>query len=263
MSLTVLEVPKKPEEFNSFIYNIPKLEEQQVIISFTDLKNCTRIERIFDVNKYGNGRITYNNQIHQYDHKYFGMVKRIEHAEDANTRKEEQLFDAIRHKTPYTARSILKTHISPDCKNDNGWTPLMMACYHGEIKTVEFVLEANPNINARDYQEWTAMMFAARYGNGYALDKLLQVGANPDLKNYQGSTAMMLAARNGYYHIVKSLLDAGADRSLKNQDGKTAYDLAQKYRKDGHSYTKDSCHHETSQLLELLKPATTMGKASK
>ena len=253
MSLTVLNVPGKPEEFNSFIYNIPKLKEQQVIISFTDLNNCTRIERIFDVNKHGDGRITYNKQIHDYHHKYFDMVTRIEHAERANKRQEEELFDAIRNQYSYTVRGILKTHISPDCKNYNGWTPLMLAAYYGEIKTVEFVLQAGADINAQDQKEWTAIMFAARHGKGYALDKLLQAGANPNLQNDKGWTALMMAARYGYYHTVSNLIDAGADRSLKNKDGQTAEDLAKKYRKEGHSHCTDSCIHDVNKLLELFK----------
>ena len=253
MSLTILTVPDRPERFNSFIYNIPKLEEQQVIIAFTDLDDTTRIERIFDVNKYGDGRITFS-KIQDYHEKDFPMVDRIERAERTNRRTEKQLFEAVRQQKPFVVRGILKTHISPDCTNPRGQTPLMMAAYYGDTQSVEFILEANPQLNVQDHRGWTALMMAARHGKGQPLDLLLDAGANPDLQNREGTTAMMMGARNGYYHIVKSLLDARANRFLKNQAGLTAAQIADKYINEGSSYCKELNRGDILKLLSVQLP---------
>ena len=215
MTLTILTVPDRPERFNSFIYNIPKLEEKQVIIAFTDLDDATRIERIFDVNKYGDGRITYS-KIHKYHEKDFPMVKRIKRAEHANKRAEEELFEAVRSQSSYIARRILKTHISPDCKNEHAQTPLMIAARNGYSLSTEFILQAGADINAQDHHGWTALMMAARYGHDKIVKRLLDAGANPDIQMKNNWTALMNAARNNHTEIVKLLLNAGADHTLLN-----------------------------------------------
>ncbi|WP_319782078.1 formyltransferase family protein [Oceanisphaera sp. IT1-181] len=80
-------------------------------------------------------------------------------------------------------------------KNEKGWSPIIVAAYHGRKDIIEFLLERGANINDRNYRGTTVLMYAKDY-----------------------------ALRSKDYNIISFLLDKGADSRLRDWSGKTVYD---------------------------------------
>ena len=74
---------------------------------------------------------------------------------------------------------------------------------------------------------WTPLIVAAFHGNEEVVRLLVEAGANKDAKTLDlGATALIMAAENNNEAVVQLLLDAGADKDVKDNDGKTALDVA-------------------------------------
>ena len=94
-------------------------------------------------------------------------------------------------------RTLIHEDFSPSAKDDDSWTPLHYACWHGKETVVRVLLE--------DWQ-----------------------GA-PAEPTDQGSTALHFAARNGYPEVVKVLLACPVvDVNGIDGDGETALSLCEK-----------------------------------
>ena len=131
-----------------------------------------------------------------------------------------------------------------DCEDENGWTPLMMACERPDMaEAVTRLVEAGANMELVNKQGDTALLIACRNGNiACALSLLIaarrvQSSANPpDSKaslsrpnkaNYMGDRALDRACASGNCLIlVRALLDACAVPALRRLDGSTALHVA-------------------------------------
>ena len=98
-----------------------------------------------------------------------------------------------------------------DIGNDNGTTPLMMACMDGFAEIAEKLLSGgNVDINCADKRGDTPLLHATVGGASALVSRLLEV---PDIKinqaNKNGDTALMCAANDGHTEIVARLLQCG------------------------------------------------------
>jgi methionyl-tRNA formyltransferase len=98
----------------------------------------------------------------------------------------------------------IKTYISNfDEKDENGWTPLIVACYNGSIKVAE---------------------------------ELLRLGADPNLTNLNGTTPLMFAKdfaiNSGNTALIILLKKAGAITTLRDIYGKSVIDYLYKPEHD-------------------------------
>lgn len=109
--------------------------------------------------------------------------------------------------------------------NEMGFDPLMIACYRGQTKCAEFLVEQGVNPN-RSSAEGSALQAACYQNNTELAAFLVKKGADLNTQGPDGNTALMYAVLNQNLKLVKILVKAGADLMIKNKDNQTAYTLA-------------------------------------
>jgi len=82
-----------------------------------------------------------------------------------------------------------------DLEDVNGWTPLMVAAYHGSTEVASWLISAGATLGHQNRRGKTALMYAKSH-----------------------------AEISGNLQIVEALLRAGADTAAKDQDGLTVLD---------------------------------------
>jgi ankyrin repeat protein len=142
------------------------------------------------------------------------------------TAQEKNVFDIARSGTLTEIQNLNKSN--PDLinsLNENKTSPLILACYRGNIEVAKFLIENVKNINYNS-DMGTALM-AATYKNQPQLVKLLlEKKANPDATDANGITALSLAVQFKNTELVKLLLEYKADKTIKDNKGKTAFEYA-------------------------------------
>ncbi|ARC91065.1 formyl transferase [Vibrio coralliilyticus] len=75
-------------------------------------------------------------------------------------------------------------------KDVNGWSPIIVAAYHGHINIVEYLVSVGADINDRNYKGTTVFMYAKNFAESSGcydiLDRLISLGADPKLKDLKG-----------------------------------------------------------------------------
>lgn len=110
--------------------------------------------------------------------------------------------ELIRHFLAGFQDPVDKTWSEPpdiDMRDNEGRTPLHLACQHGQLEAVNTLLTIPKTLTTRP--------------------------ANADVQDKRGRTALHYAAEGGNYEIVKELLFQGADPGLLDKNGMAAEDL--------------------------------------
>lgn len=98
-----------------------------------------------------------------------------------------------------------------------GWTPLMTASYHGNVKIVEYLIKEGADLDIRaEVEKPHPSMAYVDSGNNLRSD-------------FIGFTALHFAAYYGNTEAAKVLIDNGAKTSMQDEKGYTAYDYARQY----------------------------------
>lgn len=140
--------------------------------------------------------------------------------------QETSFFNIARKGSVEEAQSYIKVY--PNCVNQvnqNGFSPLILACYNGNDAMVEFLLANNADLNYVS-PEGTALMAATVKGNEKMVELFLKKKANPDLTNQAGITALMYAVQFKNIKIIHLLLEFKANKSLVDLEGRTAFEYA-------------------------------------
>lgn len=101
-----------------------------------------------------------------------------------------------------------------DAPNDEGETPLLLACRNQNAYLVEILLKAGADPNRKLLDGFSPLHYAASEGNDAIARALLQGGADGNLRNMDGETPLILAAREGHNDMTALLLQNGADANL-------------------------------------------------
>lgn len=109
--------------------------------------------------------------------------------------------------------------------NSDGWTPLILAAYHGHTDCVQALLPVS-DPNHQDKYGTTALIYASEYGRLGCVRALLAV-SDPNHQDNDGRTALMGAASSGYMRCVKELLPVSV-HGCQDKDGDTALMCASK-----------------------------------
>lgn len=139
---------------------------------------------------------------------------------------QQDIFDVARKGTVEEVKTIMKQN--PDIINsinDAGYSPLILACYKGNVAVAIFLIKNVKDINGNSLMG-TPLMAAVVKGNLEIVEQLLENKANPNLTDANGTTALIYAVQFKNSPIVKLLLDYKADKSKIDNKGKTAFEYA-------------------------------------
>lgn len=138
----------------------------------------------------------------------------------------KSIFDIARKGSLEEIEVFLKTNPNTiDVVNNNGFTPLILACYSGNNKVATHLIEKGCNINYKS-EMGTALMAAVVRGNTEMVNILLNHNADINSTDDNGVTALLFAVQFTNVEIVKILLNHKADKTLMDKEGKTAFEYA-------------------------------------
>lgn len=115
---------------------------------------------------------------------------------------------------------------SIDQSDEHGYTPLILACYHGNEEVVRFLLDKVDDINGSS-NYGTPLMAAVVKGDENIVELLLKRNADTDIPDSNGTTALHYAVMFKNYDIIKLLIEARANVTLKDNRGRSALEYAQ------------------------------------
>ncbi len=146
-----------------------------------------------------------------------------------------QLLTTATHKGSVEVLSALfDKGASPNVKNVNGQTLLILACFYSHHKVVKLLLKRGADIKCHDHHQRTALLWTCMHGadDVAILEALINksVAEKVDIVNkadHDGVTPLMVAAGSGSIERVKCLLAQGANLYVKDNEGRTALDHAQ------------------------------------
>ncbi len=105
---------------------------------------------------------------------------------------------------------------------------LWAACESGSLEQIKQALPFIEEINLRNQQGWSALIIAAYHGHLEIVEMLLKRGAMVNSTNYKGTTALMYALshyENSHRDAVfQYLIKMGADVAMTDMHGKTIKD---------------------------------------
>ncbi len=114
-----------------------------------------------------------------------------------------------------------------------GNTTLHQACYQNQSEVVEALIRAGRvDLDAPNDDGDTPLLMACQNQNVYLVEILLKAGADPNRKLLDGFSPLHYAASGGNYPIARALLMGGGDSNLRNLDGETPLILA---AREGHN----------------------------
>jgi uncharacterized protein len=146
--------------------------------------------------------------------------------------QEKNVFDVSRKGTLADIVAIYKSN--PDAinsLNENKSSPLILACYKGNVDVAKFLIPKVKDINYVSVMG-TALMATVVNGNLEILQMLLQNKANPNLTDQNGVTALMYAVQFQNADMILLLLNNKADKNLLNNEGLSAFEYATKTTND-------------------------------
>lgn len=137
----------------------------------------------------------------------------------------QDIFDACR--TGDVARLeqlYLLNSDTLESRNENGFTPLIIATYRNQESCVRFLIEHKVDLNSSS-QEGPALLGACYKGNIALASILLENGASVNLGG-NGVTPLIFAVQGKNVELTKLLMKFNADPNLKDPSGFTALDYA-------------------------------------
>lgn len=142
------------------------------------------------------------------------------------TYSQSNIFDACRKGTVNDVISIYTKDTNSINKiNEAGYTPLILACYHGNTDVVQFLIDKVDDINGTS-EYGTPLMAAVVKGDLNIVEMLLDKNADTNITDANGTTALHYATLFKQTDIVKLLVKAGAKSDIKDGRGQSAMDYA-------------------------------------
>ena len=111
-----------------------------------------------------------------------------------------------------------------EVKGDNGFTPLMYACYGSNIPVITYLIEKGADVNTKEKHGITPfIMFSSRlsYSSGETMKSLIEHGANIKEKDNYGRNVLHHICINGNYRALEDVFDYDFDVDSKDKEGKT------------------------------------------
>lgn len=140
--------------------------------------------------------------------------------------KAKSIFDLARTGTVAEVKDLMKQN--PDIinqTNENGFSPLILACYKGNVEVAEFLMDHVKDVNYKS-QEGTALAGLSVKYNKTLAEHLLRKNADPNIADATGTTPLFWAVKFGNKELTELLLKHKADKSIKDSQGMTPFEYA-------------------------------------
>jgi len=140
--------------------------------------------------------------------------------------KVKSIFDLARTGTVAEVKDLMKQN--PDIinqTNENGFSPLILACYKGNVEVAEFLMDHVKDVNYKS-QEGTALAGLSVKYNKTLAEHLLRKNADPNIADATGTTPLFWAVKFGNKELTELLLKHKADKSIKDSQGMTPFEYA-------------------------------------
>lgn len=136
------------------------------------------------------------------------------------------VFEVARKGTVENAKEILKSNPNAfNIVNEDGYSPLILACYKGNNEMTKFLIENGCDVNFKSGMG-SALMAATVKGNIEIAKLLLDNKANPDITDSNGMTALLYAVNFKNYELAKLLVKFKSNIEAKDNRGYNALDYA-------------------------------------
>ena len=137
------------------------------------------------------------------------------------------IFDAAREGDIANITAYVQLGGDINARNDSGYTPFILATYHGHDEAAAELVSAGADACALDERGSNAYMGVAFKGYTHTAQWLLDnTTCDINHQNYSGQTALMMASLFGREEIVRLLLQQGANPAIVDYQGNTAESLA-------------------------------------
>jgi ankyrin repeat protein len=135
-----------------------------------------------------------------------------------------RLVEAIKNRDTQAVQRLLGQKVDVRTTEPDGGTALHWAVHLGDRETAVLLIRAGALVNAANDNGVTPLSLACTNGSAAIVDLLLNAGANPNTTSpVTGETVLMTAARTGVVDVVRMLVDRGADvNATEPQLGQTA-----------------------------------------
>lgn len=140
--------------------------------------------------------------------------------------KAKTIFDIARTGTVAEVKDLMKK--DPNVINETneaGFSPLILACYRGNVEVAKFLADNVKDINYKSNEGTALSGLAFRY-NKELVEYLLSKNANPNITDANGTTPLFWAVKSGNKELTELLLKYKADKSIKDLQGMTPFEYA-------------------------------------
>ncbi|MME76679.1 ankyrin repeat domain-containing protein, partial [Salmonella enterica] len=96
-------------------------------------------------------------------------------------------------------------------KNIYGWSPVIVAAYHGNIELIKWLVSKGANINDRNYKGTTVAMYFKDYmlksGDYSGLKMLIDLGLDLTLTDYKDYTVFDYLEKSGNKNLFQYMME--------------------------------------------------------
>ena len=136
------------------------------------------------------------------------------------------VFDIARKGTVEQAKEKFKDNPNSfNVVNDEGYSPLLLACYRSNNDVAKYLINIGSDINGKS-KFGTPLMACIVKGNNEIASFLIQSKADINAADANGTTALIYAVQFQNTTILKLLMENKVDKNHKDQEGKTAFEYA-------------------------------------
>lgn len=109
-----------------------------------------------------------------------------------------------------------------ETRNEQGWTPLMVALFEGREEIALFLIKKGANIHFSDRSGYRPIHWAAYQGYGNVIREIVTRGADVHANTNFGWPPLLQAAARGHEKAVDTLIELGANVNVQDNEGWTA-----------------------------------------